>query len=135
MHIGARQSGITLLELLILLAVAFVIIFIALPTLKPSEEEAVIERAKTHLLYLHSREQKYFTLHGEYAPFTELAADPEVGASFDKRFNNVQPLVDGITFTGPSAKGKIFDIVAKLPNGTSYRVDQAGVIKAMESVP
>jgi Tfp pilus assembly protein PilE len=135
MHSAARPQGITLLELLIILAVVFVIIFIAIPTLKPSEEEAVIERAKEHLLYLYSREQKYFTLHGEYAPFAELAADPEVGASFDKRFNNNQPLVDGIVFTGPTAKSKIFDVVAKLPNGTTYRVDQSGVIKAMQTVP
>jgi Tfp pilus assembly protein PilE len=131
----ARRQGITLLELLIILAVVFVIMFIAIPTLKPSEEEAIIERAKEHLMYLHSKEQKYFALHGEYAPFTELAADPEVGANFDKRFNNAQPLVDNITFTGPTTKSKIFDIVAKLPNGVTYRVDQSGVIKAMQTVP
>jgi Tfp pilus assembly protein PilE len=135
MHRSLRHKGITLLELLILVAIVFVIMFIALPTLKPSEEEAVIVRAKEHLMYLFSREQKYFTLHGEYAPFTELSADPEVGVDFDKRFNKDMPLVDNISFTGPSAKSKIFDIVAKLPNGTTYRVDQSGVIKAMQTVP
>lgn len=124
----------TLLELLILLAVVFVILYIALPTLRPSEEEATIARAKEHLLYLHARESKFYTLHGEYAPFSELARDPVVGIGFDKRFDKDEAQVDGITFTGPKTRGRIFDIVAKLPNNTRYRVDQTGVITSMQGI-
>ncbi len=127
-------SGITLLELLIVLAVAFVVLYIALPTLRPSEEEAIIARAKEHLLYLHAREEKYYTVHGEYAPFSEIAKDSAIGVGFDKRFDKDEAQVDGITFTGPLTKSRIFDIVAKLPNGTRYRVDQTGVITSMQGV-
>jgi Tfp pilus assembly protein PilE len=134
MLITPRQSGITLLELLIVLAVVFVILYIALPTLRPSEEEATIARAKEHLLYLHAREEKYYTVHGEYAPFSEIAKDPAVGVGFDKRFERDDAQVDGIDFSGPKSKGRIFDIVAKLPNGTRYRIDQTGVITSMQGI-
>lgn len=134
LRIKPELRGVTLLELLIVLAVAFVVLFIALPTLKPSEEEAVLTRAKQHLAYLHSREQQYYTVHGEYAPISEVAKDPLSGAGFDKRFASDTPEVDGIKFTGPTQKSKIFDIVAKLPNGVSYRIDQTGQVKSMQTV-
>jgi type II secretory pathway pseudopilin PulG len=128
----AHVRGITLLELLIILAVIFVVLFIALPTLEPSEEEAVIERAKEHLLYLHSKEQRYFDVHGEYAPLPEVAADASAGAGFDPRFAKDSPQVDGIKFTGPHTKSRIYDIIAELPDGTRYRIDQTGVVKTMQ---
>jgi type II secretory pathway pseudopilin PulG len=131
----AIRRGITLLELLIVLAIVFVALFIALPTLQPTEEEQQITRAKDHLQYLHSREQLYYSQHGEYAPFSVLAKEASGGTPFDKRFESDNPQVDGISFTGPRVKAKIFDIIAKLPNGTQYRIDQTGVIKSMEGLP
>ena len=72
---GSATLGITLLELLIVLAAVAVLIFIALPTLKPSPQESAMETAKDQLLYLHAREQAYFNRYGKYAPLSTLAKD------------------------------------------------------------
>ena len=125
-------SGLTLLELLIILAIAAVLIFIALPTLRPTQEEATIDFAKEQLRYLAAQEQAYFLRYGSYAPFQQIAEDETLGPGFDQRFAADIPVIDGITFTGPQGESKLFDIVAKLPDGTSYAVDQTGEVRALQ---
>jgi type II secretory pathway pseudopilin PulG len=127
-----RRSGLTLLELLIIIAVIGVLLFIALPTLKPTEEESAIDLAKGGLLYLHACEQEYFNLHGVYAPLKNLAEDEQIGRTFDRRYALENPVVDEIAYRGPTGEGPIYDIVASLPDGTRYKVDQTGKVTPLQ---
>lgn len=125
---AGRRTGLTLLELLIILAVVGVLIFIALPTLHPSEVESKADFAKQQLMYLHGLEEKYFTIHGTYAPFSELATDERLGPTFDQRFANDECTVNDVTFSGPVGEVKSYVITAALPDGSRYRVDQTGTV-------
>jgi Tfp pilus assembly protein PilE len=127
-----RTAGLTLLELAIVLAAVVVLIFIALPTLKPTEEEATIDFAKEQLRYLHVRETEYYNRHGQYAPLSVLAEDSYVGPTFDRRFAEDRVEVNGVIFDGPTREAAIYDIVATLPDGSRYRVDQTGRVVRME---
>ena len=120
--------GLTLLELLIIIAVVAVLVFVALPTLKPTEEEASADFAKEMLEYLYAREQAYYSLHGTYAPLSKLAADEQIGRDFDQRFSSDESTVEGIVFRGPATEAKIFDIIATLPDGSRYKIDQTGTL-------
>ena len=131
-RITSSRSGLTLLELLIILAIAAVLFFIALPTLRPTQEEATIEFAKEQLRYLAAREEAYFLRYGTYAPLKKISEDETLGRDFDQRFAADVPNIDGIAFTGPQNESKVFDIVAKLPDGTSYVVDQTGEVRALQ---
>ena len=122
----------TLLELAIVLAAVVVLIFIALPTLKPTEEEATIDFAKEKLEYLHMRETEYYNRHGQYVPLSTLAEDPNIGPTFDRRFADDRVEVSGVIFDGPTREAAIYDIVATLPDGSRYRVDQTGRVVRME---
>jgi prepilin-type N-terminal cleavage/methylation domain-containing protein len=124
--------GITLLELLIVVAVIAVLVFIALPTLRPSQEESSIEVAKTGLLYLHAQEQQYFNVHGTYTSLKQLGQDPQLGPGFDPRYAAENPVVDGITYRGPDGDGPIYDIIATLPDGSRYKVDQTGKVMPLQ---
>lgn len=130
-HPRARQ-GITLLELLIILAFVAAVVLIALPTLKPTAREASVAFAKQQLEYLADREQEYFLHYGTYAPFSKLAADEVIGKDFDTRFKEDEVEVKGIKFQGPKTEAKIFDIIAELPDGARYHVDQSGEIRAFK---
>jgi len=115
-----RRSGLTLLELLIVLAVVGVIYFIALPTLQPSDSEAKVEFAKTELHYLFNFENKYFAATGQYVPFDKIAADPTLGPTFDQRFKTDPAVVSGVKFHWSSVNGAILELTADMPDGTGY---------------
>ena len=91
-----------------------------------------METAKDQLLYLHAREQAYFNRYGKYAPLSTLAKDPVIARDFDQRFAADNPSVDDVTFRGPTGEGPIFDIVATLPDGSRYKVDQTGRIVPLQ---
>ena len=127
-----RRSGITLLELAIILSIVGVAMWIILPTLRPTGDEAIIDFAKEQLAYLHTQEQKYFSLHGEFAPLSKLAAEPALAKEFDKRFAKDDVEVQGVKFSGPKAAGITYEIVASLPKEAGrYKVDQTGNIVAL----
>lgn len=128
-----RRRGLTLLELMIMLAAVGVLLFIALPTLQESDEEATLSFAKQQLGYLHALEQQYYNIHGTYAPFSTLAEEPQIRDSFDLRFKSDVAIVEGIKFSGPMTEQKFFVIFAELPDGTKYRVDQTGEIRPEET--
>ena len=127
-----RRRGITLLELAIVLAIVGVVIFIALPTLQPTKDEATIDQAKEFLAYVHSQEQKYYGMHGVYAPLATLAADKELGEDFDQRFAGEKPSINGIAFLGPQSEGQFYEIIAVLPDGSRYSVNSTGEIRALQ---
>jgi type II secretory pathway pseudopilin PulG len=126
------RRGVTLLELMIILTVVVVLIFIALPTLRPTEQESNVELAKERLHYLYNQEQQYFNLHGEYAPLPMLAEDDKLGAAFDQRFASTEALVEGVKYKGPDTTGPIFSIIATFSDGTRYKVDQLGQVVPMQ---
>lgn len=125
-----HRRGITLLELLILLAIAGALVLIALPTLRPSEEEATIDFAKEQLHYLYSLERQYYAAHGKYVLFSDIAKDPQLGRTFDRRFASERPVVNGVTFEGPVGHQAL--IYATLPDGSKYRIDQTGEVTAVQ---
>ena len=130
----SRPQGLTLLELMIMLAIVGVLIFIALPTLSQNEEEATISFAKQQLQYLHNLEQQYFAINNKYVPFSVLAEDEQVRSNFDLRFKSDVSIVEGIKFTGPLEEQKNFYVIfAELPDGTKYKVDQTGEIRPDDS--
>lgn len=120
------HAGLTLLELLIILAVIAVLIFIALPTLQPTDVESSADFAKQQLMYLHGLEQRYFSAHGTYARLSVLANDEQLGPTFDQRFAADECVVNNVTFNGPSGETTSYVITATLPDGTRYKVDQTG---------
>jgi type II secretory pathway pseudopilin PulG len=126
------RAGLTLLELLIIIALIGVIIFITLPTLQPTQQEEAMDFAKEQLVYLHAREQEYFNAHGVYAPFSAISQDPIIGKRFDKRFAEDKPVVGDVSFDSPKGDGPIFEVVATLPDGTRYRIDQTGTIAPLQ---
>jgi type II secretory pathway pseudopilin PulG len=127
-----HRAGITLLELAIILSIVGVAIWIVMPTLRPTGNEAAIDFAKSQLAYLHSQEQAYFSLHGEYAPLSKIATDPPLAKQFDKRFAKDEVEVEGVKFSGPKANGITYEIVAVLPKETGrYKVDQTGQVVAL----
>ena len=127
-----QRRGITLLELAIILSIIGVAFWIVLPTLEPTGDEANIDFAKEQLTYLHTQEQKYFNLHGEYAPLSTIAKDPPMAKQFDKRFARDDVEVSGVKFSGPKAPGPTYEIVAVLPKEAGrYKVDQTGQVVAL----
>ena len=127
------RAGLTLLELLIIIAVVVVLIFIALPTLRPTEVEADAEFAKQQLQYLHGREQQYFNMHGNYAPLSVLADDERIGPGYDQRFAFNESVVEDVVFSGPSVEAKSYTIIAKLTDGSRYKIDQTGNVTPLQS--
>ena len=126
------RAGLTLLELLIIIALIGVIIFITLPTLRPTQQEEAMDFAKEQLVYLHAREQEYFNAHGVYTTFINISKDPVIGKRFDKRFAEDKPVVGDVSFDSPKGDGPIFEVVATLPDGTRYRIDQTGTIAPLQ---
>lgn len=126
------RRGITLLELAIVLAIAGVIVFIALPTLNPSKEEAAIDTTKNFLTYLHSQEQQYYGRHGVYTTLSKISQDEELGPDFDQRFAAEKPVVNGVTYLGPQADGQYYEIIAVLPDGSRYSVNSTGEIRSLQ---
>ncbi len=108
------------------------VFFIALPTLQPTKDEATIDQAKEFLAYVHSQEQKYYGMHGVYAPLSALAADPQLGEQFDQRFAGEKPEVNGISFLGPQGESQFYEIIAVLPDGARYSVNSTGEIRALQ---
>ena len=126
------KRGITLLELAIILSVIGVAFWIILPTMQPTGDEANIDFAKEQLAYLHQQEQRYFSLHGEYAPLSTLAKDPPMAKEFDQRFAKDDVEVQGVKFNGPKASAITYEIVAILPaEAGRYKVDQTGQVVAL----
>jgi prepilin-type N-terminal cleavage/methylation domain-containing protein len=128
----SSRAGLTLLELLIVLMVGAALVLVAYPTLQPSSTESLVEFTKTELHYLYNQENTYFTQHGKYMPFSELAKDAELGPGFDQRFASDMPVVQGVRFSFPNAGSSMLEITALLPDGTSYIIDQRGEIKTFQ---
>jgi len=126
------RSGLTLLELMIILAVVAVLILIALPTLRPTEVEATADFAKQQLEYLHNQEQTYFSMHGNYAPLSAIAEDERLGPGFDQRFAFNESVVNNVVFSGPTTEDKSYTIVATLPDGSRYKIDQSGQVTPLQ---
>jgi prepilin-type N-terminal cleavage/methylation domain-containing protein len=123
------RRGLTLLELMIVIAIIGVIVLIALPTLNQSEEEATISFTKQMLQDLHTLEQQYYNIHGKYGTFSLMAEDPQLRGNYDMRFKSNVSIVEGIKFSGPLEPQNYYVIIAELPDGTKYRVDQTGDVR------
>lgn len=126
------RRGITLLELLIVLMIAGVLVLIAWPTLQPSDDEALVDFAKTQLRYLYNQENSFYTQHGRYVPFSEIAGDATLGPHFDARFHEDTPVVDGVKFQGPRSGSPILEITATMPDGSGYIIDARGEIRPFQ---
>lgn len=128
-------KGMTLIELLILLAFFVIIFAIALPTLKSPEVTDIEQFARRELKYLYERERAYFIRNGKYASFAELAKEENGGPFLDRRFVGKTSINErGVLFTGPSGDSDKLIITAKLPGGTkTLQVDQTGQITVVKT--
>ena len=70
---GRRGGGFTLIELMIAVAVVAILAAIAIPSYQSSIRKSRRQDAKTALLDLASREERYFTLNNAYTNGTAVA--------------------------------------------------------------
>ncbi len=132
---ASHLKGMTLIELLILLAFLVIVLLIAVPTLKSPKITDVEQFARNQLKYLYERERAYFLRNGHYESFAELAKPENGGPFLDRRFEGVDRISDrGVTFIGPAGKTDKLKITAKLPGGLmELVVDSSGQITAIRS--
>jgi len=130
-----RLSGMTLIELMILLASLVIIVFIALPTLKSPETTDVENFARRKLRYLYERERAYYLRNGFYNSFPELAKEENGGPFLDARFRSSTTYQErGVTFIGPMSQTDKLKIVARLPAGIGeLSIDERGQITFTKS--
>jgi len=128
-------SGMTLIELMILLAFVGIIVFIALPTIKSPKTTDVENFARMKLRYLYERERAYFLRNGFYNSFPELAKDENGGPFLDARYRSSTTYQErGVTFIGPASQTDKLRIVAKLPAGIGeLSIDERGQITFTKS--
>ena len=126
----------TLIELLILLAVVFVVVFIALPTLKPAKSSNVERFARKRLQYLYERERAYFLRNGHYNSFAVLAQAENGGPFLDRRYTGVVFQERGVVFKGPEGETSKLTLTAELLQGNKYfRIDSKGRITEHKGKP
>jgi|GEM_PF-2498010 len=126
----------TLIELLILLAIVFVVVFIALPTLNPVRTRDVERFARKHLLYLYERERAYFLRNGHYQSFAVLAKVENGGPFLDRRYTGTEYRERGVVFKGPEGESSELLLTAELPGGKKFlQVDAKGRITEHKGSP
>jgi len=129
---GMRTSGMTLLELLILLTIVLGIVLVALPTLKPVRVDNLEAFAREKLRYIYEKERSYFLRNGKYDRFSVLASDENGGPYLDRRFIGDEYMERGIVFSGPSAPTEDLLLEARLPGGARITVDSKGNFKTQK---
>lgn len=129
------QRGMTLLELLILLAILLAIIFVALPTLRPIEVGSKESFARERLRFIYEKERGYFLRNGTYDAFSVLASDENGGPYLDRRFIGEDHRERGIIFTGPTGPTEDLMLEAKLPDGTRITLDEKGRFRTHKPEP
>jgi len=129
------RRGMTLLELLILLAIVLAIIFVALPTLRPIEVGSKESFARERLRFIYEKERGYFLRNGTFDAFSVLAGDENGGPFLDRRFTGEDHRERGIIFTGPTGPTEDLMLEAKLPNGTRITLDDKGRFKTHKPEP
>lgn len=135
-HKPRHNAGMTLIELLILLAVVFVVVVIALPTLKPVRSSDVERFARKHLKYLYERERAYFLQNAHYQSFTVLAQPENGGPFLDRRYTGTEYRERGVIFRGPQGETSHLVLTAELPGGERYfRIDTKGNITEHKGKP
>ena len=129
------RRGMTLLELLILLAIVLAIIFVALPTLRPIEVGSKESFARERLRFIYEKERGYFLRNGTFDAFSVLAGDENGGPFLDRRFTGEDHRERGIIFTGPTGPTEDLMLEAKLPDGTRITLDDKGRFKTHKPEP
>lgn len=132
-----RQThrGMTLLELLILLAIVLAIIFVALPTLRPVEVGSKESFARERLRFIYEKERGYYLRNGTYDAFSVLASGENGGPYLDRRFTGDDHRERGIIFTGPTGPTEDLLLEAKLPDGTRITLNDKGRFRTQKPEP
>ncbi len=120
------RRGMTLLELLIVLTVVLVLIFVALPTLKPVEVGSLESFARERLRFIYEKERAYFLRNGTYDRFSVLAGSENGGPYLDRRFIGEDYRERGVIFTGPNGFTEKLLLQAQLPDGKRITLDDKG---------
>lgn len=128
----ARSAGFTLVELMIVVAIATILALIAIPAYNQQIRESRRTEARTAVLELASREEKYYSTANVYATLpAQLGYSTDANATFPQSTGAYYQ----IDVTVP-ADGQSFLITASPPAGspqlsdtqcTSFSVTQTGV--------
>jgi len=122
-----RASGFTLIELLIVLAILSILAAIAIPAYNKSIMKSNRSAAKTALLDLAAREEKYYTLNNAYS-YSSSLSDLFPGSTLSFPINAPQSGSALYTIGAPTAapSGNTFMITATPVTGSRQQGDQCG---------
>lgn len=117
----ARAAGFTLIELMIAVVVVAILLGIAVPSYRAQVQESRRTDAKTALLDLASREQRYFSVNNTFTTSAQDLGYGGAGASFPM---NVGGGYYSVSVTAPAgASPPTFSITATPVAGTSQASD------------
>lgn len=133
-----RARGFTLIELMITIVIGTILMMIAIPLYEHQIQESRRTDAKTAVLDLASREQRYYSLQNSFtASFIDLGYSPSgqsnptsvsVGSGYYTATLSVNATPPGFTVTATATGTQTADTACQ-----TYTVDQTGLQKAYDS--
>jgi type IV pilus assembly protein PilE len=131
-HAATKRGGFSLIELMVVVVVIAILAAIAIPIYQKQIQESRRTSAKTGLLDVASREERYYSTNNQYADsFTELGYPAATGSALV--VPNSDPGYYRITLSVPAASGSTFTATAT-PASTqigdvcgSYSISYLGV--------
>ena len=119
-----RDSGFTLIELMIVVAVASILVAIAVPTYQNQIRHSRRTDAKTALLDMAVRQEKYLTLNNSYSSTATNLGYSSLGVAIGGGYYNMYVCVASATTT-----------TANATPCTSYTTGQSGTSFIVSAIP
>lgn len=83
---NAFDSGFTIVELLVVVAILAVLATLAMPSWRATNNDALIQQARLVVQRLAMRQHRFFRRHGRYAAEQELPALAALGRAVSQRY-------------------------------------------------
>jgi type IV pilus assembly protein PilE len=138
---GGRAAGFTLVELMIVIVIATILISVAIPAYTSQMRKSRRTEAKTAVLDLASREERYFSTNNQYTADPTLLGYAPLGsgASFPQSAGTYYQITVAVPDPGWTGAGPSFKVTATPSAGspqlqdtacTAFTVTQTGSQKA-----